>query len=91
MTEYIERIALRNTLYEADAITMEGVKILNQFPAADVAEVRHGRWDSFGGDLFKCSECMAEIELPTTPEKTLGLLRYCYNCGARMNGGNEND
>ena len=39
MKEYIEREAIRNTLYEADAITMDGVKILNQFPAADVVEV----------------------------------------------------
>ena len=39
MAEYIEREALRNALYEADAITMSGVKIINQFPAADVVEV----------------------------------------------------
>lgn len=38
MAEYIEREALRNALYEADAITMEGVKILNQFPASDVEQ-----------------------------------------------------
>ena len=30
MAEYIEREALRDTLYDADAITMRGVKILNQ-------------------------------------------------------------
>ena len=39
MAEYIEREALRDALYDADAITMQGVKILNQFPAADVVEV----------------------------------------------------
>ena len=50
MTEYIELEALRDALYDADAITMSGVKILNQFPAADVAPVRHGRW-IFGKDL----------------------------------------
>lgn len=32
MVEYIERTALRDALYDADAITMQGVKILNQFP-----------------------------------------------------------
>ena len=42
MAEYIEREALRDALYDADAITMSGVKILNQFPAANVAPVR--RW-----------------------------------------------
>lgn len=41
MAEYIERESLRDALYDADAITMSGVKILNQFPAADVAPVRH--------------------------------------------------
>ena len=43
MAEYIERKSLRDALYDADAITMSGVKILNQFPVADVAPVRHGR------------------------------------------------
>ena len=42
MAEYIERKALRDALYDAGAITMSGVKILNQFPSADVAPVRHG-------------------------------------------------
>ena len=32
MDDYIKREALRDALYGADAITMNGVKILNQFP-----------------------------------------------------------
>lgn len=39
MAEYIDREALRDALYEADAITMRGVAICNQFPAADVVPV----------------------------------------------------
>lgn len=39
MADYIEREAVRNELYDADAITMRGVVILNNFPAADVVEV----------------------------------------------------
>ena len=54
MPEYIEREAVRNALYDADAITMKGVAILNQFPAADVvAVVRCGKckhWDK--GELY---------------------------------------
>ena len=46
MTEYIERKAIRDALYDADAITMSGVKILNQFPVADVSPMRHGHWIS---------------------------------------------
>ena len=34
MAEYVDRFALRDALYDADAITMRGVKIINQFPTA---------------------------------------------------------
>ena len=44
MDDYINRKAVRDALYEADAILMRGVKILNQFPASDVVPVRHGKW-----------------------------------------------
>lgn len=41
MGEYVDRFALRDALYDADAITMRGVKIINQFPTAvDAATVR---------------------------------------------------
>jgi len=39
MAEYIDREAVRDALYDADAITMRGVEILNQYPAADVVEI----------------------------------------------------
>ena len=95
MAEYIEREALRDALYDADAITMEGVKILNQFPAADVAPVRHGRWilgyvepgyfTPGGNRPWICSECEKVISW------MLGepLENYCPNCGAKMDGGAE--
>ena len=81
MAEYIEREALRDAIYDADAITMSGVKILNQFPVADVAPVRHGRWLPqvvLGQKAWDCSEC-----------KTLGSphWKWCPVCGAMMHGG----
>lgn len=42
--KYVDSYLLRDKLYAEDAITMKGVAILNEFPAADVVEVRHGRW-----------------------------------------------
>lgn len=90
MAEYIDREALRDALYEADSITMEGVKILNQFPAADVAPVRHGRWltweEQFPGSTPKklnnlgvfCDKCHNHADNQTD---------YCPNCGAKMDGG----
>ena len=77
MTEYIEREALRDALYDADAITMSGVKILNQFPVADVAPVRHGRWESYTKNLGECSNCGYVVSI---------RYDYCPNCGAKMDG-----
>lgn len=50
--------------------------------------LRHGAWERSGDDLWKCSNCMAEI---STPEKTLRLLHYCYNCGKKMDLQNEDE
>ena len=88
MTEYIERKALRDTLYDADAITMSGVKILNQFPVADVAPVRHGRWvekEKYTfGIMYDCSLCEDRIL------DNGHTWNYCPNCGAKMDGGDGN-
>lgn len=89
MYEYIERKAIRDTLYDADAITMSGVKILNQFPDADVAPVRHGRWIKDNNSLqtddyyccyfdYNCSECGNVVN------NRYELPKYCPNCGAKM-------
>lgn len=41
MADLIYRKELRDALYEADAVTMQGVKIINQFPAVNAVEVVH--------------------------------------------------
>ena len=86
MAEYIERKALRDALYDADAITMSGVKILNQFPDADVAPVRHGRWVTHSDrpDSLICSVCNCGFDMWKHDPHN-----YCPNCGAKMDGGAE--
>ena len=85
MTEYIERKALRDTLYDADAITMSGVKILNQFPAADVAPVVHGRWDRV---IPSKSAAKWSVKVSCSVCHNVGYnhFKYCPNCGAKMDG-----
>ena len=93
MDEYIEREALRDALYDADAITMSGVKILNQFSAANVAPVRHARWMyASGSGKYFCSAC-DEYALSFKKDTLYGgdlyevcLTDYCPSCGARMDG-----
>ena len=89
--DYIDRKALRDALYDADAITMTGIKILNQFPSADVALVRHGRWllitagyRNFG---WCCSECGRSVSINCAEELRQSELEKEYpfcHCGARM-------
>ena len=103
MDDYIKREALRDALYDADAITMNGVKILNQFPSSDVEPVKHGRW-IFGKDLpygwgeilknkyhLYCSECLEQAfnrSEDNDPDFDVDTP-YCPFCGCRMGGGDD--
>lgn len=52
---------------------------ISAIPAADVVEVRHGRWlESNNGPMQKCSVCGAT---------GWDGFYYCPNCGAKMDGG----
>ena len=92
MAEYIEREALIADIDAAmDNAGMGYVigqtlkRYVKRVPAADVAPVKHGRWetvidcDEFWGELdyYKCSLC-GKMELRDS--QTL----YCPNCGADM-------
>ena len=86
MYEYIERKAIRDALYDADAITMSGVKILNQFPVADVAPVQHGRWID-KGEYAVCTECGGRSSTQYDSVEPIPLMtQFCPNCGAKMDG-----
>ena len=92
MYEYIERKTIRDALYDADAITMSGVKILNQFPVADVAPVRHGIWisltDCSNAGVY-CSVCHKKVykeDYAICNRKNKLRSDYCPNCGAKMDG-----
>ena len=52
---------------------------LKSVPAADVVEVRHGRWI---GKTYKCSLCGKWVD----PLQGDADMNYCPNCGAKMDG-----
>lgn len=63
----------------------------NLAPAADVVEVRHGKWEKqqfivrsgfFSVKDFTCSNCFENFSV----EQGKGLMNYCPNCGAKMDG-----
>lgn len=52
-----------------------------KIPAADVAEVRHGKWIEYKiPNIIGCSECDWGTGVD---EKS---FKYCPNCGAKMDG-----
>ena len=61
-------------------------------PAADVAPVVHGRWID-GAEDFTCGNHNAECSICRCYVSWDGCdedFNYCPNCGAKMDGGNEN-
>ena len=91
MAEYIEREAARQAHIKASLTT----RLIDAIPAADVAEVRHGRWivhfDYFAPDQ-KCSVCGFEIPLIATEnEAGMCLYKHCPECAARMDQEDEHE
>lgn len=98
MKEYIEREAAVAAVRDIDtslayinaddAIEQAMYKLDKLIPAADVAPVRHGKWLKNSHDDPYCSVCGAterDIYDAVTEE-----CKYCYSCGARMNGKENN-
>lgn len=96
MKEYIERAAAIEAIRKYQY--PYGVEfLLSNIPAADVVEVRHGRWLDKGWDgdfswqidgrgscwrVYECSECQC---------KTSAKTDYCPNCDARMDKEDEHE
>lgn len=58
----------------------DAIELLDNQPAADVAEVRHGRWKCVSIGRYACSLCGCEPWY----EGSINTMHYCSNCGANM-------
>ena len=89
MAKYIElETFLRNVKHNAPYIYAMVAPIAIITPKADVVEVRHGKWLDNGernrdGTLkpftISCSVCGSSAGF--------SWMKYCPNCGAKMDGG----
>lgn len=96
MKEYICKEDIRNKLYDEDVITMRGVNIINNYPAADVREIKHGEWESFlktgvfcDYEYARCPFCKATFYLDDDGNAFSQFKKdnlFCRKCGADMMG-----
>ena len=80
MAEYIEREAALMKLMQ-DGCSAKNLQSISDMPAADVAPVRHAKWEivvgSNGKEYMVCTGCRKQQDLT-------GVFSYCPNCGAKM-------
>lgn len=100
MTEYIERETALSLVRpdtpedEKYVVTIATAKklvrsIVRRTPAADVTPVVHGEWllrHEGYGHYWECSSCHKNPCIYVTKD-----TRYCPNCGAKMDGKDEDD
>lgn len=97
MNEYISKQAFKDKYLCCGYLPEMSETEFDTFPAADVVEVRHGRWigleyDGYADgcpvyDLWECSECGEEVmgeDVPSTHP-------WCHSCGARMDKEDEHE
>ncbi|MBO4854069.1 MAG: hypothetical protein J5482_02840 [Oscillospiraceae bacterium] len=100
MKEYIEREAVLDTLAKDDLKRTDEEKVavlycydrIKKVPAADVVEVRHGKWiirnsGAYGQTQTFCSVCKKHSGIGSKRQTP----PYCPKCGAKMDGGGIND
>lgn len=96
MDDLISRKALLEKAWEADTqcgyVQVVDVGDIEDAPVVDAAPVVHGRWGEYESfpltpsmNGCPCSVCKTHF----SPSSII-LMKYCPNCGAKMNGGNDN-
>ena len=89
--EYIDREKVILAVRHAWAKGLEPTQYIEQIPAADVVEVRHGRWVSVQHKLARvCSVCNRD-EPYKFADVDADVYNYCPNCGAKMDKEETNE
>lgn len=98
MAEYIERENLLKRFNIDDMMNVnrtlislrEARETISNFPAADVAPVRHGKW--VHSRYENCSEQFEMVKCSCCGREAYAVAfyvrdgNYCPNCGAKMDG-----
>ena len=90
MAEYVEREKVLSKAAPVEGCFSDMISAYDviMLPAADVAQVRHGRWGTHSDrpDSLICSVCNCGFDMWKHDPHN-----YCPNCGAKMDGGAGNE
>lgn len=97
MDKYIEYFSCRDDFYNAILDILSGdsnndranqiIDLFDDLPTADVQPVKYGRWENTNTpNQLRCSNCEIIHLIAQYPH---GDIKYCPNCGARMDGDSE--
>lgn len=100
MAEYIERAAAvksilrmrrpENSVAQNRMLSIIQMDML-KLPAADVAPVVYGRWEYIQQTLNTLSQLRCPFCAWWSLDQSIdGIYKYCPNCGAKMDGGDNN-
>lgn len=85
--------ARADTLIEGKEAFLYISRWLNLIPAADVVEAKRGEWEVCSDEYeicaseFVCSNCKESfVSSDLTDEQFFEMMKYCPNCGAKMDG-----
>ena len=65
------------------------ISAIKAAPTIDAQPVKHGKWIKIDSESFHCSECDAGLSGICVSEKYISREKFCYNCGAKMDGGDD--
>ena len=92
MDDWVSRKALLEKAWEADTqcgyVQVVDVGDIENAPAVDAEPVVHARWEPFRGKAYSRKECSC---CGWDGQEWIKFYNFCPNCGAKMNGGNDND
>ena len=90
MSKYVNAADAAEKIAEKHGIPLgDLIDTFAEIPAADVVEVRHGRWEKsednyYSLNLVKCSVCHEEWWFEIDDDVKDLNYNYCPNCGCKM-------
>lgn len=63
------------------------VECIKAQPTIEAEPVKHGEWEHLGHNKFRCTDCERASYVVTVMGEP--SYKYCPECGAKMDGGNN--